>query len=45
MSLSLEAVFEKVKAQTDPRVGYVFDAPIHYVVLNNDENPFNMEII
>ena len=45
MSLSLQEVFAKVNAQKDPTVGYVFDAPIHYVVLNNGDNAFNMEII
>ena len=43
MTLSLKQVFEKVNSQADPRVGYIFDDPIHYVVLNNGENVFNME--
>ena len=34
-----------MNAQADPTVGYVFDDPIHYVVLNNGENVFNMESI
>ena len=45
MSLSLEQIFEKVNAQSDPKIGYVFDAPIHYVVLNNGQNTWDMEVI
>ena len=45
MSLSLKEVFDKVNAQADPRMGYVYDAPIHYVVLNNGENLFDMETL
>ncbi len=45
MSLSLQEVFAKVNAQADPRFGYVFDEPIHYVVLNNGDNTFDMELI
>ena len=36
-------MFDKVNAQEDPTVGYVFDAPIHYVVLNEDDNAINLE--
>ena len=42
MSLTLKQVFDKVNSQEDPSVGYVYDAPIHYVVLNNEDNPVNM---
>ena len=45
MSLSLNEVFDKVNAQADPTMGYVFDAPIHYVVLNNKENTWDMKTI
>ena len=42
MSLSLQQVFQKVgKAE----VGYVFDAPIHYVVFNKGQNTFTTEKI
>ena len=43
MSLSLQQVFDKVNAQEDPTMGYVYDAPIHYIVLNDDENSFDMD--
>lgn len=43
MSLSLKQVIDQVKAQEDPTLGYVFDAPIHYVVMNNGENVWNLE--
>ena len=42
--MSLKEVFEKVNAQPDPSVGYVYDAPIHYVVLNNDDGSVNLDI-
>ena len=45
MSLSLKEVYEKVNAQADPKVGYVFDNPIHYVVLNNGDGTIDMDII
>ena len=31
--------------QEDKTVGYVYDAPIHYVVLNNGQNVWDMESI
>ena len=43
MSLSLEEVYAKVNAQSDPKMGYVYDEPIHYVVLNNGENKFGLD--
>ena len=43
MTLSLQQVFDKVNAQEDPTMGYVYDAPIHYVVLNDGENAFDFD--
>ena len=45
MSLTLKEVYAKVNAQPDPKVGYVFDNPIHYVVLNNGDGTLDMDII
>ena len=42
MNLNLEEVFAKVRAQEDPVLGYVYDAPIHYIVLNNNDNTVTM---
>ena len=42
MSLSLEQVFAK-GANED--IGYVFDAPIHYVLLNRPDNTWTLESI
>lgn len=38
MSLNLSEVFAKV----DTNIGYVFDDPIHYIVLNEDDNKLTM---
>ncbi len=38
MSLTLNEVFEKVGYEG---IGYVFDAPIHYIVLNRKDNTWN----
>ena len=40
--LKLADVFAKVEAD---EIGYVFDAPIHYIVLNRKDNSWNMERI
>ena len=45
MALTLQQVFDKVNEQKDPRVGYVFDDPIHYIVLNDNDNTFDLEKI
>ena len=45
MSLSLKEVYDKVNAMPDRTVGYVYDAPIHYVVLNNADAAVDMDII
>lgn len=42
MSLTLEQVFDRVRKQEDPTLGYVYDAPIHYIVLNNNQNTITM---
>ena len=42
--MSLKEVYEKV-AKQDPTVGYVYDAPIHYIVINNGDGTVNMEMI
>ena len=42
MSLSLTEVIGKVKPDS---IGYVFDAPIHYIVLNRKENSWTMDRI
>ena len=34
-----------MNTQADPRLGYVYDAPIHYVVMNNGENTWDMDSI
>ena len=43
MSLTLEQVFAKVTKGED--IGYVFDAPVHYIVLTRHDNTFNMNFI
>lgn len=45
MTLSLQEVFAKVNAQEDTSIGYVFDAPIHYIVLNREDNSFDTKKI
>lgn len=43
MPLSLEQVFEKVKADGDKELAYVFDDPVHYVVFNMKDFTFDLE--
>ena len=45
MSLSLQEVFSKVNKQPDTRFGYIFDNPIHYIVLNTKVNIFTLDLI
>ena len=45
MSLSLKEVFDKVNASPEPSIGYVYDEPIHYVVMNNEGGTISMEEI
>ena len=37
--MSLEQIFAKVGEEA---IGYVFEAPIHYIVLNTKDNSWNM---
>jgi Delta3-Delta2-enoyl-CoA isomerase len=41
MSLTIAQVFEKVKADGNKPLAYVFDAPIHYVVFNEKDFTFD----
>ena len=43
MSLTLEQVFTKVPKGEE--IGYVFDAPVHYIVLTRHDNTFNMNFV
>lgn len=43
MSLTLEQVFAKVPKGEE--IGYVFDAPVHYIVLTRHDNTFNMNFV
>ena len=44
MSLTLAQIFEQASAQADqPLVGYVFDSPIHYIVLKQQDNKLSFE--
>ena len=45
MTLSLAEVFAKVDGQEDPSMGYVFSSPIHYIVLNEDDNKLTISWI
>ena len=40
MSLSIPEVFSKVESDT---IGYFFDAPIHYIVLNRKDNSWTLD--
>jgi len=42
MALSLDQVFAKVEPDS---IGYVYDAPIHYIVLNRKDNSWNLDRI
>ena len=42
MQLSIAEVISKVEPDT---IGYVFDAPIHYIVLNRKENSWTLDRI
>ena len=43
--LSLEEVFQKAKDEDIHGIGYVFDKPIHYIVLNRNDNTFDMKFL
>ena len=46
MSLTLSEVYAKVDAQPDSKlVGYVFDDPIHYVVLNKQGDDIDLDMV
>ena len=45
MSLTLAEIFDKVKAQPDPRYGLLQDGHIFYLVLNDGNNAFDYENI
>ena len=46
MSLTLSEVYAKVDAQPDSKlVGYVFDDPIHYVVLNKPGDDIDLDMV
>ena len=41
--MSLEQIFAKVGEEAIlESIGYVFEAPIHYIVLNTKDNSWNM---
>ena len=42
MNLTLDQVFEKVRNQD---IGYVFDAPFHYIVMTRSDNTFDLDHI
>lgn len=43
MSLSIEEVFARAKEDTiSANISYVFDAPIHYIVLKRSDNTISM---
>lgn len=42
MALSLDQVFAKVEPDS---IGYVYDTPIHYIVLNRKDNSWNLDRI
>ena len=47
MSLSIEQVFDRANATRDEetRIAYVFDDPIHYVVLTKEDNTFTIPFL
>ena len=43
--MKLAEVFAQVNAQEDKEMGYVFDAPVHYIVLNRKDNTWTQSTI
>jgi len=44
--LNLAEVFEQARQQSErPMVGYVFDAPVHYIVLKRDDNKLTIPFL
>ena len=43
MSQTLDHIFEKVPKGQE--IGYVYDAPVHYIVLTRHDNTFNMDFV
>ena len=45
MNLSLKTVLGLANLSSDPDLEYIYDAPIHYIVMKGDEFTFNAERI